>query len=234
MGWTTFANGTVADADQVINNFYHVRQGSLMPLGGASMDPTNSVYNLGSSSVRWAKLYVNSISAAGAFTFIGAPQTLIVQEIQPTATAGQTLNTSGAWYRRTINTVTANTMSGATLTADTVTLMPGTYNIDAQAVFIVDAGSYNLAMRLYDTLGAVTLVTDHVTKTLAGAGTTTAVYEDTFKMSLRHQFTTAGTATVQIQYYFDALTTSAALSGFGLGHATSRGYFLYAEFRRTA
>lgn len=53
---------------------------------------------------------------------------LVVQEEQPAGTEGGTF-TAGAWRVRTLNTVSTNTIPGATLSANTVSLPPGTYQI---------------------------------------------------------------------------------------------------------
>jgi hypothetical protein len=48
--------------DQEMNyNFYHVAQGSVLPRGGTSLVPTDSVYDIGSSTYPWDSVYVNSV-----------------------------------------------------------------------------------------------------------------------------------------------------------------------------
>jgi hypothetical protein len=49
-------------ATDLNNDFYHVGQGSLMPLGSTSLEPTTGVYNLGSSATSWNNAYVNTIN----------------------------------------------------------------------------------------------------------------------------------------------------------------------------
>jgi len=60
MAWTTFVNSTTADADEVNDNFYHIRQGNLLPMGNASMEYTTSAYDLGSSTYTWDTLHVDT------------------------------------------------------------------------------------------------------------------------------------------------------------------------------
>lgn len=59
-------------------------------------------------------------------------QVLHVQEQQPTSTPGGTA-TSGAWRERTLNTVIENSIPGASLANNNITLPVGTYEIFASA-----------------------------------------------------------------------------------------------------
>ncbi len=62
-----------------------------------------------------------------------AIQILHVQDQKASGTAGGTF-TSGAWQTRTLNTVVTNTISGASLAGNQITLPAGTYDIEARAV----------------------------------------------------------------------------------------------------
>jgi hypothetical protein len=61
MAFHVLINSTTADASDVNENFYHIRQGSVLPVGGSSLSYTNSVYDLGSSSYKWKDFYANNI-----------------------------------------------------------------------------------------------------------------------------------------------------------------------------
>lgn len=56
------------------------------------------------------------------------PPTLHVQDQKSEGTDGGTFN-SGAWRQRDINTVVTNTITGASLASDTITLPAGTYDV---------------------------------------------------------------------------------------------------------
>jgi len=60
MAWTTFVNSTTADASEVNDNFYHTRQGDLLPMGNASMQYTSGGYDLGSSTYTWANAHIDT------------------------------------------------------------------------------------------------------------------------------------------------------------------------------
>ena len=62
MAFTTFVSGTAADADEVTANFYHIAQGDRLPRGGTSLDPTDSVYNIGATATTWANLYADTVN----------------------------------------------------------------------------------------------------------------------------------------------------------------------------
>src|SRR3990167_2763300 len=80
MAWTTLANSTTADASEVNNNFYWVRQGTLAPLGGASLQYTDATFDLGgtpsgtSSTYRWRDAHLSRDIYNGRY-FLAGPQT---------------------------------------------------------------------------------------------------------------------------------------------------------------
>ncbi|MDY6888129.1 MAG: hypothetical protein SVV88_10915, partial [Pseudomonadota bacterium] len=63
MSLTTFVSSTLTDAIEINDNFKHVGQGNLLPMGGSGLDNTTSVYDLGSSTYKWNNLFVNNIYA---------------------------------------------------------------------------------------------------------------------------------------------------------------------------
>lgn len=61
MAWTVLTNSTTADADEVMDNYYYIRQGDLMPLGGANMTSTDAAYDLGSSTYAWDNGHIETL-----------------------------------------------------------------------------------------------------------------------------------------------------------------------------
>ena len=76
---------------------------------------------------------------------LGAGGVLVVRDEKPSGTAGGDLLT-GAWRTRTLNTVPTNTISGASVATNQITLPTGTYYIVSSAPgFIV--GNHKLRLR---------------------------------------------------------------------------------------
>jgi len=96
MPFTVFTSSTTAYANEVMDNFYHVAQGDRLPMGGALLEPTASVFNLGSAAYKWDEVYCTEINA----THISKIETLIQKTVF--STAGQSIEISGltgdAWY----------------------------------------------------------------------------------------------------------------------------------------
>lgn len=67
MPFTIFVTNTTADADEVIDNFYHLG-GDRMPYDGNSLAAIDNTYDLGSSTYRWADLYCNYFEAPDSIT----------------------------------------------------------------------------------------------------------------------------------------------------------------------
>jgi hypothetical protein len=108
--------------------------------------------------------------------------------------------TSGAWQKRTINTVLTNEIAGSSLASSEVVLPAGTYFIEAKAA--VRAVSEN-AMRLYN-------VTDS-TEILAGQSELNSG-SMTIYCGLSGRFTIAGTKTIRLEHRCQTTVSSV---GFG-------------------
>jgi len=65
MAFHTFISYTTITASDMNDNFQFVGGSHWLPRGGASLDATNGVYNLGSQSFYWDNVYVNSLSVSG-------------------------------------------------------------------------------------------------------------------------------------------------------------------------
>ena len=68
MTFRIFKNSTTADASDTNDNYYHIGQGSRLPMGGSSLNNTNGVYDLGSSSYRWGDIYASTISTESLYS----------------------------------------------------------------------------------------------------------------------------------------------------------------------
>ena len=64
MSFHILYESTTADATDVNDNFYHIAQGSRLPMDGVAMGYTDNALDLGSSSVRWNNLICNNIDTA--------------------------------------------------------------------------------------------------------------------------------------------------------------------------
>ena len=92
-------------------------------VGSFYSDTTNGVIytkNSGTGNTGWA---TNSIPATNYF---------LATDTKPFSTAGGTF-TSGAWRTRDLNTVGSNSITGASLSSNQITLPAGTYKVNAQA-----------------------------------------------------------------------------------------------------
>jgi hypothetical protein len=128
---------------------------------------------------------------------------LHVEEQQASGTAGGTF-TSGSWQVRALNTTVLNTISGASLSADTITLPAGTYDINAYGV----ANQVNSHMiRFQNTTSSSTVFFG--SSGVANTGTT----DNTYSL-ITGRFTLSGTTTLQLQHQCQNSS-----SGNGLGFA---------------
>lgn len=67
MAWTTLKNGTTNTAVELLDNFYHVAQGDLLPLGGPDMEPTTNSFDIGDQSARWNNVYADNLNINNAY-----------------------------------------------------------------------------------------------------------------------------------------------------------------------
>jgi len=65
MTYHILQNSTTADASDVNENFQHVASGSRLPMDTEALAPTTSLYNLGSATYKWNKLYCNTLNVYG-------------------------------------------------------------------------------------------------------------------------------------------------------------------------
>lgn len=80
MSFTVFNNGAgeTGSALDVMNNFYHIFDGDRLPRGGASMNPTNGVYDIGSSTYKWNQLHCVNLD----FNTISTTNKIVWKQLQ--------------------------------------------------------------------------------------------------------------------------------------------------------
>lgn len=156
MTWVSLVDGITADADELMENFYHVARGDTLPRSADTFVATSSAYDLGSSAYRWNKIYLNEIASTctvsadaifnGTVTFSASPQfalgllgaraMLVCEHVRASGTDGGICNENYSYTATTLNTVAYNNILGATLSSNQITLPAGSYLTS----FIVTAG----------------------------------------------------------------------------------------------
>ncbi len=124
--------------------------------------------------------------------------------------------TAGSWQTRTLNTVTTNEISGASLASDQITLPSGTYSIDAHADALRVDGH---KAKLRDTTNSVDLIIG--TSEFSDAGSTFSGNAS----FVRGRFTLSGTADLELQHWG---TSTQSTNGFGTQTGTGE-VEVYAE-----
>ncbi len=161
--------------------------------------------------------YVRGNSGGTALEFAPTPGSEVLHvrdEKASTTQGGASVQTT--WTKRTLNTSKTNTISGASLATDQITLPAGTYDVQAWAPHH-DAGGVKL--RLRDTTGAATLVVGASEYNDPGDATAHTNH-------LVGRFTLSVTSALELQYY----QTGVAVASNGLGIATGSGEVeVYAE-----
>lgn len=126
---------------------------------------------------------------------------LHVEEQQSSGTNGGTF-TSGAWQTRALNTSIINTISGASLSSDTITLPSGTYQIDGYAIANQTNGHMT---RLQNTTTNTTIIT-------GSSGIANSTVSENNLSLIKGKFTLSGSTTIQLQHYCNTTFSS---GGFG-------------------
>ena len=130
-----------------------------------------------------------------------SPQMIIVADEKASGTDGGDF-TSGAWQTRALNVTRSNTITGASLAANVVTLLAGTYRVSARA----PAYQVNQhAAKLYDETGAADLVIGSA----AVSSNSGFVSSESWVVG---EFTLSGTSNVSLKH---RATSTVAGTGFG-------------------
>jgi hypothetical protein len=155
-----------------------------------------------------------ALVAAQLKAIIGAPEILHVRDEQAQNTAGGTF-TSGAWRTRTLNTVKANTIGGASLSGNQITLPAGTYWCDITCpAYYMD----NHHARLQSISGTST--------TILGTSETaiSSAYGSQTRSFIRGRFTLAQATVLEVQHQCKSTRNTN-----GLGAAANFATEVYAE-----
>lgn len=147
---------------------------------------------------------------------VATGQIIHVRDEKTAGTAGGDFN-SGAWRTRTLNTVMTNTISGASLSSNQVTLPAGTYDIKARGPI---NGTKQTKSRIYNTSDAA--------DALIGATGYSHSANDTFDdVLVWGRITIASSKTFELQQWCDTTVTT---NGFGLPANIDSKVEVYAEF----
>ena len=83
MAFHIFQANTLVDPSAVMDNFYHVGEGHLLPRGGTSLDATTSVYDIGTSDAKWKEIHIMDAYVNGT---VYNSWNLITRYVLPSAT----------------------------------------------------------------------------------------------------------------------------------------------------
>jgi hypothetical protein len=186
---------------------------AITPLKLTTFAPATATPDTGADSVIFLDA-TDSKLKKGTFPS-STPQILHVRDEKTAGTAGGDF-TSGAWRTRTLNTVMTNTISGASLSSNQITLPAGTYNIRARGPI---NGTKQTKSRIYNTSdGADALI---------GATGYSHSANDTFDdVLVWGRITIASSKTFELQQY---CSTTVSTNGFGLPANIDGKVEVYAE-----
>lgn len=142
---------------------------------------------------------------------------LHVQDQKASGTDGGTF-TSGAWQTRVLNSTVLNTITGASLASNQITLPAGTYEIHASAPGHQVETHQTRLQNVTDATTALLGTTVRSRATSATDGTSDSV--------TRGCFTISGTKTFEFQH---RCSSTLATTGFGTGNANTWGTVVFAD-----
>ena len=160
---------------------------------------------------------LGNVSITGNFTAAGvlsaAYPTLIVQDQKAPGTDGGTC-TAGSWQTRDLNTVTTNTITGASLSSNQITLPAGTY----YAQWSAPAQAVNSHQSIFVSTPTATIVSSGTVEVANGS-----VFMTTRSIGAA-MFTIAGSQAFELQHRCQTTNT---VDGFGIfGNFTTEVYSL--------
>lgn len=132
---------------------------------------------------------------------------LHVRDVKASGTDGGS-SVASTWTARALNTTVLNTITGASLATDQITLPAGTYDIEATSPVGTLSSDYTALVRLQNITDGTTTLESPNLRQYAGRGTAT----------VRGRFTIAAPKVFEVQYW-----VSTALATSGLGAAASIG-----------
>jgi hypothetical protein len=150
--------------------------------------------------------YLLKTSAASTYgTGLRTSQLLHVRDEKAQNTAGGTF-TSGAWQTRVLNAVKTNTISGASVASNQMTLPAGTYWVEASAPAWIVTGHQ---AKLYNITDASDILVGY---SVNGANNGAVANADLTRSDVRGLFTISGTKVIELQH---RCNTTQATNGFG-------------------
>lgn len=185
-----------------------------IPPGVAPTAPTNGDI--------WATSTGVFARVAGATQLMTAPTVFHVRHLRATGLTNNESFGAAAWVTRVLETSVTNTISGASLAANQVTLPAGTYEVTVNApICSTNGGNFIYKHRLYNVTGAAVLL-----YSLNGRNGTQAVASDDFQSlaPLIGQFTLASSSAVRLDIWGNAGGSSAFYNCAALGDGSSEIY----------
>ena len=124
----------------------------------STLSPTNQLISQDDLLSELNTYAVNPISGGNKILTqadgVGDSLIMIIKDVKTSGIGGGTF-TSGAWRTRDLNTIQHNSISGASLATNQITLPAGTYEIDAESVaYRVDSNQ----LRIYDITAAAEVI----------------------------------------------------------------------------
>ncbi|MCP4651430.1 MAG: hypothetical protein GY853_15295 [PVC group bacterium] len=86
MTYKVLQNNVTSSAIEANDNFYHIGQGSRLPMGGNSLTSTDAVYDLGSSTMTWNNLYCDNLYISDSIASTNKSLWVLLSETLATAT----------------------------------------------------------------------------------------------------------------------------------------------------
>lgn len=155
----------------------------------------------------WSGWVQQATQAALTAAIAAAQQILHVRDEKPSGTSGGTF-TAGSYLTRTLNTVKTNSIPGASLAANRITLPVGTYEVDALAQ----------AHRVFDHKAVLFNVTDAATVVAGFSSYADGTNGGSTPSSVRGRFTIAGQKVFELRH-----RCSSTYATIGLGRPSSFG-----------
>lgn len=185
---------------------------------GVAAAAANRVYvSNGAASGSWTTVPAAAIAAAGVLVFQG--QLYHIIDERSSGTTGDLL-TSSTWNTRTLQTEKTDDL-GITTSGNQISLVAGTYWIEAEAVTYFqgssEPGGINTIinkLRLRNVTDSTTLLSGLAQKWRVaddGGGNRQAI-EQTFTSQIRGRFTLAGTKSIELQNWVVTALTGTTLS----------------------
>lgn len=152
---------------------------------------------------------------------LGISNFLHVQDRKNAGTHGGTF-TAGAWRTRELNTICTNTIVGASLADNQVTLPAGKYFIEASAQAYYQVGVHSLV--LYDITNASIIIQGRTSQ--VGSSSTTASVNDLIFVSGSFELTSDSVLELQHK-----CNTTCATYGFGVNSDVGQLYGIFGEIK---